>query len=152
MTMAFGLSLVRHLRCSAPILLAFVAATALLKLEGKLSPCGCMLPNLYGIHLDPDKGIVKHDSQPALDEMVAPMRDPPQLRRQGVGHTDAQGDTARNENLSQRRSVAVIGMLVKVGIDLRLPSTRGAGSVQPIMPHDNEAGRAKSRREELVRL
>ncbi|RYE59317.1 MAG: OmpA family protein [Hyphomicrobiales bacterium] len=108
--------------------------------------------NLYGIRFDLDKDIVKPESQPTLEEMSKLMRGQPQMRLQVVGHTDAQGDAGHNKDLSQRRSVAVIAALVKAGIDPRRLSTRGAGADEPIAPNDSEAGRAKNRRVELVRL
>ncbi len=108
--------------------------------------------NLYGIQFDLDRDIVKPASQPTLDEMTKLMRASPQLRLQVVGHTDAQGDDAHNKDLSQRRSVAVIAALVKAGVDPRRLTTRGAGASEPIAPNDNEAGRAKNRRVELIRL
>lgn len=108
--------------------------------------------NLYGIHFDLDKDLVKPESQPTLDEMTKLMRASPQLRLQVVGHTDSQGDGAHNKNLSHRRSVAVIAALVKAGVDPRRLTTRGAGAAEPIAPNDNEAGRAKNRRVELIRL
>lgn len=108
--------------------------------------------NLYGIHFDTDKDVVKPDSQPTLDEMTKLMRADPQLRLQVVGHTDAQGNDARNKDLSHRRSVAVIAALVRAGVDPRRLTTRGAGAAEPIAPNDTDAGRAKNRRVELIRL
>ena len=108
--------------------------------------------NLYGLHFHTDKDVLRAESQPTLDEMAKLLRANPQLRLQVVGHTDAQGNEAHNKDLSQRRSVAVIAALVKAGIDPRRLGTRGAGAAEPIAPNDSEAGRAKNRRVELVRL
>jgi len=108
--------------------------------------------NLYGLYFDTDKDTLRAESQPTLDEMAKLLRASPQLRLQVVGHTDAQGNEAHNKDLSQRRSVAVIAALVKAGIDPRRLSTRGAGAAEPVAPNDSEAGRAKNRRVELVRL
>ena len=108
--------------------------------------------NLYGLHFDTDKDVLRAESQPTLDEMAKLLRANAQLRLQVVGHTDAQGNEAHNKDLSQRRSVAVIAALVKAGIDPRRLSTRGAGAAEPIAPNDSETGRAKNRRVELVRL
>lgn len=108
--------------------------------------------NLYGLHFDTDKDVLRAESQPTLDEMAKLLRGNPPLRLQVVGHTDAQGNEAHNKDLSQRRSVAVIAALVKAGIDPRRLSTRGAGAAEPIAPNDSEAGRAKNRRVELIRL
>ncbi len=40
----------------------------------------------------------------------------------------------------------------QAGVDPRRLTTRGAGAAEPIAPNDNESGRAKNRRVELVRL
>jgi outer membrane protein OmpA-like peptidoglycan-associated protein len=37
-------------------------------------------------------------------------------------------------------------------VDPRRFTTRGSGASEPVAPNDNEAGRAKNRRVELVRL
>lgn len=127
--------------------IVFVDATAMQK---GLAERGRI--DLYGIRFDLDKDVIRPESQPTLDEMAKLLRANPPLRLQVVGHTDAQGNEAHNKDLSQRRSVAVIGALVKAGVDPRRLSTRGAGASEPVAPNDNEAGRAKNRRVELVRL
>lgn len=108
--------------------------------------------NLYGIHFDLDKDVIKPDSQPTLDEIAKLMRNNPQLRVQVVGHTDAQGDEPHNADLSRRRSVAVIAALAKTGLDARRFTSRGAGSKEPVAPNTSEDGRAKNRRVELLKL
>jgi len=127
--------------------IVFIDATAMQK---GLSDTGRI--NLYGIQFDLDRDTVKSESQPTVEEMAKLMRANPQWRLQVVGHTDAQGDSSHNKALSQRRSVAVIAALVKAGVDPRRFTTRGAGATEPIASNDNEAGRAKNRRVELVRL
>ena len=113
--------------------IVFVDATAMQK---SLAETGRI--NLYGILFDLDKDIIRPESQPTLDEMTK--------------HTDAQGDAKHNDDLSKRRALAVIAVLVKAGVDPRRFTTRGAGSAEPVAPNDSEAGRAKNRRVELVRL
>lgn len=127
--------------------IVFVDATAMQK---GLTESGRI--DLYGIHFDLDRDIVKPESQPTLDAMIQLLRAQPQLRLQVVGHTDSQGDGAHNKSLSERRSVAVIAALVKAGVDPRRLTTRGAGASEPIAPNDTDAGRAKNRRVQLIRL
>ncbi|RYF74180.1 MAG: OmpA family protein [Comamonadaceae bacterium] len=127
--------------------IVFVDATAMQKSLGERGRV-----DLYGIFFDLDRDIVKPESKPTLDEMVKLMRATPELRLQVVGHTDAQGEASHNKDLSQRRSIAVIAALVKAGIDPRRLRTRGAGADEPIAPNDQESGRARNRRVELVRL
>ncbi|MBJ2156670.1 OmpA family protein [Variovorax sp. IB41] len=127
--------------------IVFVDASAMQK---SLAETGRI--NLYGILFDLDKDVIRPESQPTLDEMTKLMRNNPPLKLSVVGHTDAQGEARHNDDLSKRRAVAVIGVLVKAGVDPRRFTTRGAGAAEPVAPNDNEAGRAKNRRVELIRL
>ena len=127
--------------------IVFVDATAMQK---SLAETGRV--NLYGILFDLDKDVIKPESQPTLDEMTKLMRGNPPLKLSVVGHTDAQGEAKHNDDLSRRRALAVIAVLVKAGVDPRRFTTRGAGASEPVAPNDNEAGRSKNRRVELVRL
>ena len=107
--------------------------------------------NLYGIYFDTDKDTIKPESKPTLDEIGKLMKGNPQLRLQVVGHTDSTGDDAHNKDLSNRRAASVIRALTQAGIDAKRFTSRGAGASEPVMPNDNEEGRAKNRRVELVR-
>ncbi len=127
--------------------IVFVDATAMQK---SLAETGRI--SLYGIQFDVDRDIIRPESQPTLDEMTKLMRGNPPLKLSVVGHTDAQGDAQHNDDLSRRRALAVIAVLVKAGVDPRRFTTRGAGAAEPVAPNDNEAGRAKNRRVELIRL
>ncbi|QNK66683.1 OmpA family protein [Variovorax sp. PAMC26660] len=127
--------------------IVFVDASAMQK---SLADTGRI--NLYGIQFDLDKDVIRPESQPTLDEMTKLMRGNPPLKLSVVGHTDAQGEAKHNDDLSKRRALAVIAVLVKAGVDPRRFTTRGAGAAEPVAPNDNEAGRAKNRRVELVRL
>ena len=127
--------------------IVFVDASAMQK---SLAETGRI--NLYGIQFDLDKDVIRPESQPTLDEMTKLMRSNPPLKLSVVGHTDAQGEAKHNDDLSKRRALAVIGVLVKAGVDPRRFTTRGAGAAEPVAPNDNEAGRAKNRRVELIRL
>ena len=127
--------------------IVFLDATAMQK---SLAETGRV--NLYGILFDLDKDVIRPESQPTLDEMTKLMRNNPPLKLSVVGHTDAQGEAKHNDDLSKRRALAVISVLVKAGVDPRRFTTRGAGASEPVAPNDSEAGRAKNRRVELVRL
>ncbi|HWT18284.1 MAG TPA: OmpA family protein, partial [Variovorax sp.] len=94
--------------------IVFVDASAMQK---SLAETGRI--NLYGILFDLDKDQIRPESQPTLDEIAKLMRGNPPLKLSVVGHTDAQGDAAHNDDLSKRRAVAVIGALVKAGVDPR---------------------------------
>ncbi|MCL2298614.1 MAG: OmpA family protein, partial [Firmicutes bacterium] len=118
----------------------FISAT---EMQKNLESTGRV--NIYGIHFDTDKDAIKPESQPTLDEMSKLMRGNPRLRLQVVGHTDSQGDDAHNKDLSNRRSISVIGAITKTGIDPRRFSARGAGASEPVAPNDTPQGRAQNR-------
>lgn len=109
--------------------------------------------SLYGVFFDTDKDVVKPDSAPTLVEIGKLLQADPSLRVAVVGHTDAQGGAEHNLALSERRARAVVGALTgQYGIAANRLQARGAGMSQPVASNDDEAGRARNRRVELVRL
>ena len=65
------------------------------------------------------------------------------------GHTDDTGSDAHNQDLSQRRAVAVATILANQGIDQRRFYIEGKGDTSPIASNANESGRAQNRRVEI---
>jgi outer membrane protein OmpA-like peptidoglycan-associated protein len=72
------------------------------------------------------------------------------------GHTDAKGDDAYNQRLSERRADSVRQWFVRNGLrDVRFAS-RGLGETKPVAPNakpdgsDDPEGRQKNRRVEIV--
>jgi outer membrane protein OmpA-like peptidoglycan-associated protein len=107
--------------------------------------------SLYGILFDFDKDIVKPESKPTLDEIAKLLQAKPELKLKIVGHTDNQGTADYNLDLSQRRAASVVAALTRdYGIAADRLTSEGAGLTQPVASNDDEAGRAKNRRVELV--
>jgi outer membrane protein OmpA-like peptidoglycan-associated protein len=65
------------------------------------------------------------------------------------GHTDNTGSDAHNQDLSQRRAVAVATILANQGIDQRRFYIEGKGETDPLASNANETGRAQNRRVEI---
>jgi outer membrane protein OmpA-like peptidoglycan-associated protein len=65
------------------------------------------------------------------------------------GHTDDTGSDAHNQDLSQRRAVAVATILANQGIDQRRFYIEGKGEAEPIASNSNETGRSQNRRVEI---
>lgn len=108
--------------------------------------------SLYGIHFDFDSDAVRADSKPTLDEIATLLRNDPGLRLSVVGHTDAKGGADYNRDLSRRRAASVLSALVgSYSIDAGRLDSRGAGAAEPVASNDDEDGRARNRRVELVR-
>lgn len=88
-------------------------------------------------------------SYTSLDEVVALMKEDASLKLQVDGYTDAQGDEAKNQILSENRANAVKEYLLQKGIDAGRINTFGHGEENPIADNNTAAGRAKNRRTEL---
>ena len=65
------------------------------------------------------------------------------------GYTDDTGSEAHNQDLSQRRAVAVATILANQGIDQRRFYIEGKGETDPIASNANETGRSQNRRVEI---
>ena len=107
---------------------------------------------IYGIYFDTDKSAVKPESEVALKEIAKLLKQDPKLNVLVVGHTDMTGEISHNMTLSQARAKAVADALVsRHGIAASRLASYGSGPLAPVAPNDDEAGRAKNRRVELVK-
>jgi outer membrane protein OmpA-like peptidoglycan-associated protein len=107
---------------------------------------------IYGIYFDTGKSTVKPESAQAIDEIAKLLNADPSLKIFVVGHTDNQGGVESNIKLSQDRGEAVLQVLVRDhGIAAVRLKSYGCGLFSPIASNDNEEGRYKNRRVELVK-
>lgn len=74
----------------------------------------------------------------------------PNTRIMIVGHTDTQGGSDRNLNLSERRAQALASFLEQVGVNRARMTTIGRGDAEPIATNDTDAGRQWNRRVEIA--
>jgi OmpA-OmpF porin, OOP family len=96
---------------------------------------------------------VKADSKDALTEIGSLMKSNPALKVLVVGHTDSIGGFETNKALSQRRADAVVAALTSgYGIASERLFPVGVSFAAPVDSNENEAGRAKNRRVELVKI
>ncbi len=106
---------------------------------------------LYGIYFDFNKADVKPESDATLDEIAKLLKQTPSRKVLVVGHTDNVGTFGFNMDLSQRRAAAVVTALASryaIGKDRLTPV--GVSFASPVAPNNDENGRAKNRRVELV--
>jgi len=103
------------------------------------------------INFDTGKSTIKPDSQNIIHQIVAMMKDNPDLRIGVEGHTDNVGNPKSNQTLSEDRAKAVVAAIEKEGIDTKRLSAAGFGQDKPIADNKTEEGRAKNRRVELVK-
>jgi len=99
-----------------------------------------------------DKAEILPDSQPQIDQVLTLLREDPSLRLSIDGHTDATGDAAHNQRLSEARAKSVVAALTGQGIEASRLEAKGHGQSQPVADNDTDEGRTKNRRVELVRL
>lgn len=104
------------------------------------------------INFDFDRATLRPDATPAVEEIARLLRADPALRLSIEGHTDNVGAAARNRTLSAERAEAVRAGLVARGVAADRLTTRGMGADHPLADNSDEAGRAKNRRVELVKV
>jgi outer membrane protein OmpA-like peptidoglycan-associated protein len=91
-------------------------------------------------------------SFPELQKLLALLRERPTLRIELRGHTDNQGDPAKNLRLSEARVRAVREYLLDGGIAPARVAGKGFGGSQPVADNGQEATRRLNRRVEMVVL
>lgn len=74
----------------------------------------------------------------------------PGLRLEAEGHTDSTGTDSFNQQLSEKRALAVRDFLMEQGIPVTSLGAQGFGKTMPVAPNDTAAGRQRNRRVELV--
>lgn len=108
---------------------------------------------VYGIHFDTDKATIKKKSESTLAEIATLLEQKPKLRLGIVGHTDAVGNMEYNMDLSRKRAQAVVNFLSSEhGISENRLTSHGVGPLAPVASNEDEAGRARNRRVELVKI
>ncbi|MBS1634281.1 MAG: OmpA family protein [Bacteroidetes bacterium] len=96
------------------------------------------------------KDIIKKVSFPSLNELAGLMKQhASDWTLKLSGHTDNQGDAAKNMLLSEKRAKAVKKYLVSKGVKADLIITEWFGQTMPIDSNDTEAGRQRNRRVEM---
>ncbi len=136
---------------SKPFISNFRVAAGLPDTRNKLITEGKLVT--YGIYFDVNKDVVKPESYGTLKEIAAALTENPGVRVKIFGHTDADGDDAKNMDLSKRRAASVKEELIKTfGIDGSRFETDGKGESQPVAPNDTPANKALNRRVEFIKL
>ena len=105
---------------------------------------------VYGIHFDTDSARLRGDSLPALNAVLGLVQNHSSSRWLIAGHTDNQGNDARNQPLSEQRAAAVIAWLKDHGANVSQLVPQGFGSSRPVADNATSAGRALNRRVEVA--
>ncbi len=107
--------------------------------------------DVYGFQFDTGKAQLQPGSAATLRELAQVLKDNATLKVDIVGHTDDVGTPEANRALSLARAQAVTAALSKdhaVAADRML--ALGQGASQPVAANQNEEGRARNRRVEIV--
>lgn len=97
-----------------------------------------------------DSATVRPDLTADLRTVAASLLRYPNSSIEVIGHTDNTGAAAYNQDLSQRRAVAVSSILRDNGVPGARIAAYGRGEDQPISSNLTPEGRAQNRRVEII--
>jgi OmpA-OmpF porin, OOP family len=103
------------------------------------------------INFDTDKAVIKPESQPVIDQIIALLKENSSLKVSIEGHTDNTGTAQRNKTLSEQRAQSVLNAVMKGGVEKERLSSKGWGQDKPLADNKTEEGKAKNRRVEIVK-
>jgi OmpA-OmpF porin, OOP family len=102
------------------------------------------------IRFDSGRASIDPDSAGLLDRLVETALRCPSANIEIAGHTDADGEDASNQALSEKRAQAVLDYLARAGLPAIRFTAVGYGSSQPVATNDTDEGKAQNRRIEFV--
>jgi OOP family OmpA-OmpF porin len=106
----------------------------------------------HGILFDVNQATLKPPSMGTISQIVTLLKDNPALKLEIGGHTDTDGDAAKNLTLSQARADAVKKALVDAGIDAARLTSKGYGATKPMDVNTTPEGKANNRRVEFTKI
>ncbi len=92
---------------------------------------------------------VRAEFEPGIRQLAQTLSRHPGMWVDVVGHADAVGGDAYNQQLSEQRANAVVALLRRYGADPRRLGASGMGEWEPVASNSTEWGRAQNRRVEL---
>ena len=106
-----------------------------------------------GILFDVNSDKIKPTSYGTLKEIATILTENADVKVKIIGHTDTDGDDAKNLDLSKRRAAAVKTALSKeFNIDESRLDTDGMGETKPVADNNTSEGKAQNRRVEFIKL
>jgi lipid-binding SYLF domain-containing protein len=107
---------------------------------------------LSNVHFETGKAEITGDSDAALNAAAATLKEHADWNIRVEGFTDNVGSREANLKLSTDRANAVADWLANHGIDRSRLTAKGYGESRPVARNSTDAGRARNRRVELVKL
>ncbi|MEL7120639.1 MAG: OmpA family protein [Bacteroidota bacterium] len=107
---------------------------------------------LKNVFFETGKATLLESSKSELDRLLNLLNENPKMVIQINGHTDDVGQEDDNQQLSEKRALAVYEYLIEKGIVEARLSYKGFGELKPIDTNETEEGRQNNRRTEFVIL
>jgi hypothetical protein len=104
---------------------------------------------IHRVHFESGSATLRDSTKPVLDEVVALLREKPDLRIQADGFCDDPYPIDESLKLASARAEAVSKYLRDAGVSPERTMISAAGNSHQIVPSDSEEGRAFNRRVEL---
>ncbi|MCK4505879.1 MAG: OmpA family protein [Candidatus Aegiribacteria sp.] len=102
------------------------------------------------IYFNSGSDVIQLISHGILDEVVSLLTDNSGVTVEIVGHTDSDGSSSLNQDLSLRRARSVRNYLIQRGIAAGRLSTSGMGESHPIASNSTPQGKAENRRIDFI--
>ena len=103
-----------------------------------------------GLLFDFDSDRVRAEAAANLRNLASSLDEYPNTELVIVGHTDADGPSYYNDDLSSRRAHAAAEYLTARGVDRNRLRTVGRGEEEPVASNSSESGRERNRRVEVA--
>lgn len=109
-----------------------------------------LIVNMSDVLFDTGKWTLKPGAREKLAKIAGIVLAHPGLKLEIEGHTDSVGSDEFNQQLSERRALAVRDFLLQQGVAANAITARGFGESQPVASNTTSAGRQTNRRVEMV--
>jgi len=106
--------------------------------------------SLPDVLFDFDKATLRPKGAQTLAKLAGVALLVPELEFSIEGHTDSIGTESYNDWLSEARAESVADFLAQEGVSSTRMETEGFGENQPVASNDNDQGRQRNRRVEVV--
>lgn len=123
----------------------------LTELQAKRTDRGLVL-TLGDVLFDTGSADLKIGALRSLENLVAFLQENPNRNVLVEGHTDSVGQESYNQKLSQQRAESVKMALINRGVGSGRIIATGYGESHPVASNDNESGRQRNRRVEIIIL
>jgi outer membrane protein OmpA-like peptidoglycan-associated protein len=106
-----------------------------------------------GINFDVNSDRIRPDSYGVLKEIANVLKENEAIKIKIIGHTDSDGDDAKNMDLSKKRAESVRNALINdFQINASNLQTDGKGESSPVSKNDTPEGKAQNRRVEFIKM